>query len=224
MALVAVVLHRRLPDSPAELRGCRYRTQLRGIAQLVGTQPVLRWRAAVGACAFAAFGCFWTTVTFLLDGRYQLSQLQIGLFALLGVAGAGSATLAGRSLATRPRHQRWPITAALAVVLAVSFAPIYLGGVRLGWLIAGVLVMDAAMQALNVANQTVVYDLLPRARSRLSTVYATTMFTGGAAGSLLGADAYAHHGWPGAAATAAAFALAALTATAGSRRHEQPQP
>ena len=39
-------------------------------------------------------------------------------------------------------------------------------------------------------NQSVIYDLLPQARSRLTTVYITTMFAGGAVGSAVGAQAY----------------------------------
>jgi predicted MFS family arabinose efflux permease len=182
---------------------------------------VLRWRALGGGCAFGACGCFWTTVTILLAPRYQLSHLQIGLFALLGVAGAASAILAGRCLAARPRRQRWPITAALSALLAASFVPLYLGDDRLGYLIAGVILMDAALQALNAANQAVIYDLLPQARARVSTVYATSMFAGGAAGSALGAQAYQHHGWAGATAVSAAFAVAGLAAQCAGRRHEQ---
>lgn len=218
MTATAVRLYQRLPASPREL-SLSYPAQLRGVLHTTRVQPVLRWRAVNGGCAFGAFGGFWTTVTFLLAGRYQ--QLQIGLFALLGVAGAASAILAGRSLATRPRRQRWPVTAVISVLLVASFVPIYLGGTQLGWLIVGVVLMDAALQALNAANQAVIYDLLPQARARVSTVYATAMFAGGAAGSALGAHAYQRHGWAGATASAAAFALAGLGAHCASRRHER---
>lgn len=220
MTATAAVLAHRLPASPPELP-LGYRAQLWGVLRTVGAQPVLRWRALGGGCAFGAFGCFWTTVTFLLAHHYRLSQLQVGLFALLGVAGAASAILAGRCLADRPRRQRWMITAVLGALLVASFVPISFGGDRLGYLIVGVLVMDAVLQALNTANQAVIYDLLPRARARVSTVYATSMFAGGAAGSALGAHAYQHYGWTGATATAAAFALAGLATHCAGRRHEQ---
>lgn len=220
MIATAAVLYRRLPASPPELP-LGYRAQLWGVLRTASAQPVLRWRALGGGCAFGAFGCFWTTVTFLLARRYQLTQLQIGLFALLGVAGAASAILAGRCLTARSRRQRWPITAALSALLVASFVPLSLGDDRLGYLIAGVILMDAALQALNTANQAVIYDLLPQARARVSTVYATSMFAGGAAGSALGAQAYQHHGWAGATITAAAFAVTALAAHCAGRRHEQ---
>ena len=159
MAVIAVTLYRRLPDTPRQL-SLGYLAQLRGVLQVVSSQPVLRWRAVIGCCLFGAFGCFWTTVTFLLAGTYHWSPLQIGLFALVGFAGAVSSILGGRLLSSRPRAQRWPITAAIGVIFALSFVPIYLaGGGDLPWLIAGVIVMDAAMQALNViAAGSLAYD------------------------------------------------------------------
>jgi predicted MFS family arabinose efflux permease len=88
--------------------------------------------------------------------------------------------------------------------------------------VAGVLVMDACVQGAHVTNQAVVYDLLPQARSRLTTVYITTMFAGGAAGSAAGAQAYEHWGWAGATFTAAAFPVLGLACWLACRRHEDP--
>ncbi|MFC4005948.1 MFS transporter [Nonomuraea purpurea] len=220
MTATAAMLYHRLPTSPSEL-SLSYPAQLRGVLHTIRVQPILRWRALNGGFAFGAFGCFWTTVTFLLADHYQLTQLQIGLFALLGAAGAASAILAGRSMATRPRRQRWPLAAVIGVLLVASFVPIYLGGTQMGWLIAGALLMDAALQALNTANQAMIYDLLPQARARVSTVYATAMFAGGAAGSALGAHAYQRHGWADATATAVTFAVAGFGAHCAGRRHER---
>ena len=58
--------------------------------------------------------------------------------------------------------------------------------------------MDLAVQAGHVTSLGVVYKLvLPDARSRATTVYMTTVFVGGAAGSLAAAAAYGARGWPG---------------------------
>jgi predicted MFS family arabinose efflux permease len=80
--------------------------------------------------------------------------------------------------------------------------------------------MDACMQSLNVTNQSVIYELLPEARSRLTTVYITSLFMGGALGSALGSQAYERWGWGGASLTAAAFAFAGLLCWAATARHE----
>jgi predicted MFS family arabinose efflux permease len=228
MALTAVMLRRALPDHGPQL-AISYAAQLRGVLQVARTEPALRWRSLMAACGFGSFACFWTTVTFLLAGPpYNFSQLEIGLFALVGAAGAVTSMAAGRALDTRP-GLRWPATGAAMALLVASYLPIGLGGAHLGGarsglilLIVGVLLMDACVQGAHVTNQSVIYDLLPQARSRLTTVYITTMFAGGAIGSAAGAQAYEHWGWTGATLTAAAFPLAGLLCWLASRPHERP--
>jgi predicted MFS family arabinose efflux permease len=224
MALTALMLRRALPDHGRQL-AISYREQLRGVLDIARAEPVLRWRSLIAACGFGSFACFWTTVTFLLSGpQYGFSQLDIGLFALVGAAGAITSLAGGRALDKRPRL-RWPATGAALALLAASYLPIGLGGAHLGGvglilLIIGVLLMDACVQGAHVMNQSVIYDLLPQARSRLTTVYVTTMFAGGAVGSAVGALAYQHWGWTGATLVAAAFPVLGLLFWLASRRQE----
>ena len=228
VALTAVALRIALPDHPREITAS-YGEQMRAVLAVARAEPVLRWRSLMGACVFAAFGCFWTTVTFLLAGPgYGFSQLGIGLFALVGAAGAITAGFGGRLLDARPRL-RWLLTGGTLALMALSFLPIALGGAHLGQgalvlLIVGVLLMDACAQGTHIANQSVVYDLRPEARSRLTTVYMVTYFIGGAVGSAAGSQAYQHWGWTGASVTAAAFTLLGLVAWLAGRRHEHFAP
>jgi len=224
MAVTAIALRAALPDHGPQL-SISYAAQLRGVLDVARAEPALRWRSLIAASGFGSFACFWTTVTFLLAGsQYGFTQLQIGVFALVGAAGAATAMASGRIMDARP-GLRWPVTGALLALLAASYILIGLGGAHLGgWslalLVTGVLVMDACVQGSHVTNQAVVYDLLPQARSRLTTVYITTMFAGGAAGSAAGAQAYEHWGWAGATLTAAAFPVAGLACWMAARRHE----
>src|SRR5215472_14758653 len=226
MAVTALALGRSLPDHGRQL-SIGYAAQMRGVLDVVRAEPALRWRSLIAACGFGSFGCFWTTVTFLLASpQYGFSQLEIGLFALAGAAGAATSMAGGRILDRRP-GLRWPATGALLALLAASYALIGLGGAHLGslslaLLIIGVLVMDACVQGSHVTNQAVIYDLLPQARSRLTTVYVTVMFAGGAAGSAAGAQAYARWGWAGATLAAAAFPVAGLACWLAAGRHERP--
>jgi predicted MFS family arabinose efflux permease len=214
MAVTTAALYRTLPDRPPEI-SAGYRAQLRAVLAVARTQPVLRWRALVGACGFAGFGAFWTTVSFLLAGpQYRFSQLEIGLFALAGAAGALASAFGGRVLDARPAL-RWPATGVMLGGQLASFGLIALGGAHLGsfslmLLVIGVLGMDAGVQSANLINQSVVYGLLPSARSRLTSVYMTTMFVGGAAGSVVAAHAYQLWGWPGAIGAAAMFPVLAV--------------
>jgi predicted MFS family arabinose efflux permease len=224
MALTAIMLRRTLPDHGPQLT-ISYREQLRGVFAIARAEPVLRWRSLMAACGFGSFGAFWTTVTFLLaSSQYGFSQLDIGLFALVGAAGAITSMAGGRVLDKRP-ELRWAVTGVALALLAASYIPIGLGGAHLGalslvLLIIGVLLMDACVQGLHVTNQSVIYDLLPQARSRLTTVYITTMFAGGALGSAVSAQAYEHWGWTGATLVAAAFPVLGLLFWLASRRHE----
>ena len=216
VAATTVMLYRTLPDQPREL-SVSYRAQLRAVFTLARTQPVLRWRALIGACGFAGFSAFWTTVSFLLAGpEYRFSQLEIGLFALAGAAGALASAFSGRHLDARPQL-RWLVTGVMLALQLGSFGLIALGELHPRWLglvllVIGVLGMDAGVQAANLTNQSVIYGLLPTARSRITAVYMTTMFLGGAAGSAVAAHAYQLWGWPGATGAAALFPTLAVLA------------
>jgi predicted MFS family arabinose efflux permease len=224
-AATAVVLYRVLPDHGREI-SVGYGTQLRAVFDVARTQPVLRWRALIGACGFAGFSAFWTTVSFLLSGpRYHFSQLEIGLFALAGTAGALASAFGGRHLDARP-HLRWPLTGAMLGLQLVSFGLITFGGygpssLGLVLLVIGVLGMDAGVQANLLINNSVIYELLPQARSRITAVFMTTMFLGGALGSVVAAHAYAAWGWTGATGTAGVFTLVAALGWLTTGRYER---
>lgn len=225
MAVTTITIYRRLPDLPAEIEH-GYAAQLRETLSLARTQPVLRWRSLIGACGFGSFSAFWTTVSFLLARPpYDFDQLEIGLFALAGAAGALVSAFGGRHIDARPRL-RWPATGAVQGTLLASYALIVAGGADLGWLslallVAGTLFMDAAVQSSNLLGQSVIYELLPQARSRITAIYMTTMFIGGSLGSWAAAHAYEHWGWPGACAAAAAFPAVGLIGWLGAGRHER---
>jgi predicted MFS family arabinose efflux permease len=185
-----------------------YREQLRATARLARTEPVLRRRAVMGGLMFAAFGGFWATVSFLLAGApYHYNQAAIGLFALVGGAGALAAKLTGHA-ADRGRER---VTAASLLILGLaSFGAIALGETKLAWLLLGVLFMDAAVQGLNLLNLSVVYNLSNGARARIASVYMTTYFVLGALGSAAGTEAYHYSGWSGVSALGGACVALAL--------------
>jgi predicted MFS family arabinose efflux permease len=224
MGVTAVVLYRAMPEQGREVSS-GYGAQLRAVLSVARSEPVLRWRSLTGACGFAGFSAFWTTVPFLLSSRYGFSQLEIGLFALAGAAGALVSTKGGRHLDARPQL-RWPITGMLLAVQIVFFLVMLAAGSGPEWsgltlLVIGVLGMDAGVQSTNLTNQSVVYQLLPSARARLTSVYMTTMFIGGAVGSLVGAHAYALWGWPGAVGACAMFPTIGVLAWLADHRHER---
>jgi predicted MFS family arabinose efflux permease len=217
MVVTTLVLARVLPPTGREVH-IGFGTQMRAIARLAAGEPVLRWRTIIGAAQFAAFSCFWTTVTFLLSAMHY-SQAEIGLFALVGAAGACCALTIGRQLGRHPGW-RWRATGIGIALFLVSFGILSAGSHGIGWLIVGALLMDACAQAIHVSNQAVIYDLVDSARSRITTIYMTVYFIGGALGTTVGTTAYDHFGWGGACSVSLVFGGIALCGWLGSRRHE----
>jgi predicted MFS family arabinose efflux permease len=84
------------------------------------------------------------------------------------------------------------------------------GATRLVGLVASLVLLDLGNRAGFVANQARIYTLRPEARSRLNTVYMSSYFLGGAAGSALGGYGANLYGWIGLAVVGAALSTGAL--------------
>ncbi len=95
-----------------------------------------------------------------------------------------------------------------------------LGAHSLLALIAGIILLDLAVQGVHITNQSVIYRRLPEARNRLTSGYMTSYFIGGAAGSLLSATAYHFAGWYGVCAAGTLLTLLNLLSWWAGYRHE----
>lgn len=216
--VVAGLLARALPVAPPVQR-IGYGAALASLATLARAQPRLRARALIGGLGFATVSVLFSTMALLLAGpRHGLSDLQIGLIGLVGMAGALMANVTGR-LADRGLEQ--PTTLGSALLMLAGWVALGLGGGHLAWFLVGFLVVDAALQGLHISNQNVIYALDPAARSRLNAVYMTGYFTGAAAGSALGSLAWQQQGWAGTTAVGLALGMATLGAVAWDRRLAQ---
>ena len=159
------------------------------------TEPLLRLRSAIGGLAFATFNVIWTSLAFLLVASpYHYGEAVIGLFGLLGAAGALAASFSGR-LADRGL-ERW-VTGGSLLIIVGSIGLLAVGAHQLWALIAGIVVGDLGIQAVHIQNQQLIFGIDPSARSRLNTGYMVTYFIGGAVGSATTGLAYAADGWPG---------------------------
>lgn len=193
MVLIAAALWRALPSSRQETGG-GYGAILGSMARLWRDEPRLRIRSALGASGFAAVSSVFGTMAFLLGERYGFGDVTIGLVGLAGVTGASMAMAAGR-LADRGLAQ--VTTGVGAVLMCGSWGLFAFGGHSLVAFLVALLVADMAMQCMQVSNQSIVYALAPQARARVTAVYMTSYFVGGASGSALGSVAWAAYGWAG---------------------------
>jgi predicted MFS family arabinose efflux permease len=190
--VLAGMLYRRLPGERSR-PAIAYAELLGSVVRLMRTEPLLRLRSVIGALAFATFNVVWTSLAFLLAGPpYHDSEAVIGLFGLLGAAGALAASFSGR-LADRGL-ERW-VTAGSLLVTVASMALLALGSHHLWALIAGILVVDLGIQSVHIQNQQLIFGIDPSARSRLNTGYMVSYFIGGAIGSAATGLAYAAGGW-----------------------------
>ena len=194
MLFLAFVLRQVLPHSPPKTN-LRYGELLTSLAHLIKTEPVLRETAVLGGLAFGALSSFWVTLTFLLSGApYHYSSDIIGLFGLLGVAGALMALVVGKlSDIINPR-----IITGVALVLSLAgFILAWAGSQFLSALIAAVILLDLGTQGIQITNQNRIYSLKSEAGSRLNTVYMVSYFAGGSLGSFLGVTGWSLLGWNG---------------------------
>jgi predicted MFS family arabinose efflux permease len=148
----------------------------------------------LGACAFATFTLFWTGLTFLLSAPpFSYSVTRIGLVGLAGLAGALAARRAGW---LHDRGWSVPATGAALLLALLSLGIAALGASSILLVLVAVVLIDAAIQAVNVLNQTRLFAVDPSARSRLNTAFVTGNFIGGAVGSALAGVLWLRGGWP----------------------------
>ena len=186
-AVLTVVLPKRRPEHSSS-----YGALLVSVGRLVATQPLLRRRALVQGLQFAAFSGFWTSIAYQLVAEFGLSQAAIGIFALVGAAGAAAAPIAGR-LGDRGRGH---ISRLGAIVLGVlSMVVAWLGSSSIVALAAAAVLLDLAVQGHQVLSQRDIYALTEDSRARINTVYMTTVFVGGAVGSAVSGVLFSHYGW-----------------------------
>jgi predicted MFS family arabinose efflux permease len=209
--LLRVLPRQRSPDSTDS-----YLATLRSIPTLFLRDRILLVRGIFALLIFAAFSTFWTALVLPLSAApFSYSHTQIGLFGLVGMAGAIAATGAGR-LADSGLGQ-WTTGVSLALLLA-SWGMIALLPFSIPALLIGVVLLDLAVQAVHVTNQSIIFDRYPEARSRLVGGYMVFYSIGSAIGAIAATIAYAEVGWFGVSVLGATFSAAALLTWAGTRR------
>ncbi|WP_057763038.1 MFS transporter [Cytobacillus praedii] len=209
--ILAIVLSKLLPARKPST-DTNYAALLKSMWHLLRTTPILRRRAAYHACVFASFSLFWTTVPQLLSSpAFHFSQKGIALFALVGVAGAVAAPIAGR-IADRGMTRPATGIALLAVIISFLLPLIVQTSTPIGIavLVVSSLLLDAGVSANLVLGQRALFSLSPEIRGRLNGLFMAIFFLGGAIGSAIGGWAYAAGGWSTVLWIGIAFPIAAI--------------
>ncbi|WP_409345403.1 MFS transporter [Paenibacillus sp. MBLB4367] len=214
--ITAAALFRILPNREEVKLQIPYTQLLRSVFALFVQEPVLRIRSVIALLIFTAFSILWTSLVLPLSAPpFSLSHTAIGSFGLAGIAGALAAARAGR-LADRGLGQR---TTGMALVILLG-SWLFIGFTeRSIWaLIVGVIALDFAVQAVHVTNQSMILNVRPESRSRLTAGYMIFYSIGSAAGSIASTAVFAQAGWVGVCLLGASVSACALLFWAVTRR------
>lgn len=207
--VLAALLARALPrHAPQAMAGSSYAKLLRSTVALFVEEQVLRERAVFALLIFASFSVFWSSVVLPLAAPpLSLSHTTIGMLGIAGLAGALAARNSGQ-LADRGWAQR---TTGLALMLMLAgWVPIACLNTSLWLVLAGVLIIDFAVQAVHVTNQSLIVAARPDAASRLIGGYMVFYSIGTGFGAISSTLAYAAAGWLGVCALGATISASAL--------------
>ncbi|MBD1590276.1 MFS transporter [Pseudomonas typographi] len=194
MLALAAVLGKAVPATDVPRLQGSYMALMRSVFGLFIREPALRLRGLFALLAFAAFSVLWTSMVLPLSAPpLSLSHTQVGLFGLAGIAGALAASRAGR-WADQGLGQR--VTGIALALLTLSWVPSAFAEVSLLALVAGVIILDFAVQAVHVTNQSLLFAARPGAQSRLLGAYMCFYSAGSALGAAAATQVYSRWGWP----------------------------
>lgn len=205
---LAGLLYSAMPTGAPQGRSGSYGALMRSMFVLIRDEPLLRARAVLACLIFAALNVLWTPLVLPLAAPpFSFSHTEIGMFGLAGVAGALAAGRAG-GLADRGLGQT---TTGLALaLLTASWIPISLLDRSIWFLLAGIVMLDLAIQAVHVTSQSMIFGLHEDARSRIVGCYMLFYSIGSAAGSIAATLVYAYAGWGGVCMLGAVISMSAF--------------
>jgi predicted MFS family arabinose efflux permease len=206
--VVTLVLLRRLPAGQHARSAMTYGAVLRSLPALYADERSLRVRGALALLVFAALSAVWSSLVLPLTAPpHSLPRAAVGLFGVAAIAGAVAARRAGR-LADRGRGEH--TTGLALVLLVVAWPSLALIEWSLAAVAVGLVLVDLAVQAVHVTNQSMIYAARPDARSRLAGAYMVFYSVGIAAGSIASTATYAAAGWTAVCALGGTISLTAL--------------
>ncbi|MES5896513.1 MFS transporter [Bacillus cereus group sp. RP43] len=216
MLLMVFMFLKLLPNVEREVKSLSYPQLIRSVLALFIQERTLRVRSVLAMLIFADFSILWTSLVLPLSTPpIALSHSAIGAFGLVGVAGALAAARAGK-LADQGYGQR--TTGIALALLLISWLFISYIEQSLIALVIGIVLLDLAVQAIHVTNQTMILPLHTEARSRLTAGYMVFYSIGSAGGSIASTQIYAYFGWGGVSLLGASVSAFALLFWAMTRR------
>lgn len=217
MLSIAAVLWKVAPVTAPPRHRESYAALIGSLFKLFITERTLRVRGLLALLIFGAFSVLWTSMVLPLSAPpLSLSHTAIGLFGLAGVAGALAARSAGR-WADQGLGQR--VTGISLGLLTLSWLPSSFAESSMIALVIGVILLDFAVQAVHVTNQSMIFAARPDAQSRMVGAYMCFYSIGSALGAVAATQAYARWGWIAVSLLGATISATALLLWILTRHH-----
>lgn len=209
IACIFVIL-RMLPDMPSNFKGT-YRGLMTSVFTLFKENATLRMVSVRAGFCFGSFLTLWACLAFKMSGApFHAGNNIIGMLGLCGIAGALTASTAGKYV-KRLGVRRFNYIGSL--IMIGSWMLVYLFQNSYAGIIAGIILIDIGMQCIQISNQTCALSLAPHASNRVNTIFMTTYFLGGSLGTFLAGTCWHHFGWAGVAGAGICLAGASLLIT-----------
>ncbi len=191
---VFVLLFLFMPDYPVLRPGTSYPQILLKIVKMPFLHPLLTQQSLIAFLQMAMFTSFWTTLTFQLADKFNLSTLVIGLFALIGLSPVCLSPLVSHFMISRI-HPSGSLLVAHIAVLASVLIGTFVGNFSLAGPVIWAFVGDLGMNAIVVASRTAIAKIDPKAQNAVNAVYMVFTFCGQLSGTAAGNSLYAEGGW-----------------------------
>src|SRR5690606_26750594 len=130
----------------------------------------IRRVAAIQFLLGICYGGFWAVVSPMASAYHRLGPAQVGLIGIPGAAGILVARPAGR---WTDRSGPLPVVTAAACTMLAAWLTFGFSAWTLAAVIAGAVLLDCALRAAMVANQTLVNTVVPDSRARANTIFGT---------------------------------------------------
>lgn len=215
MLILGLRLWKGLPELPLSRVRVSYPRLVLSMLTLLRNERTLQVRGVLALLMFADLNIFWSALVLPLGAApFSFPHTVIGAFGLVGVVGALAAARAGRAVDSG--HGERTTLIALAVLL-LAWWPLS-GMYRSLWVLAvGIVLLDAAAQALHVTSQGMIMRARPEAASRVIGIYMLFYAVGSGLGALGTTAMYVRAGWSGVCLLGAAVSGVALVFWAATR-------
>ncbi|WP_199883872.1 MFS transporter [Anaerosinus massiliensis] len=183
--------------------GIAYSKLLLSITRLIRNERGLRKRMISGMSSFLVFNFLWTGLTFLLSSTpFHFDSFTIGLFGLAGISGILASKKAGslfdRGLGEKVILYAWILLGiSWFVLMSVPiFSPYSIVGAII-LLVIGIIILDTAMQAQHITNQTFILSSYGKEESRALTAYMSCNLLMASVSNLITSLSYSYIQWIG---------------------------